>query len=956
MSLATRGLLATSFLTVIVLGPWLGVGVAEAQVADQTELVGHMLTRSAGNDVWGYSAPDGTEIAIMGTTTGTSFVDVTQPDRPFELAFFPGPGSVWRDIKTYGAFAYIVNETSGGLQIVSMENPREPVLVEPRTATFERCHNIYIDEAAAMLYAVGAPSNTMYVLDVSRPNAPSLKGSFRDFYIHDIYVRDGIGYAAAINRGDLATLDVSDPSDIRVLDTIQTPGNFTHNTWLSDDGRHCFTTDENGGGHLGIYNVEDPENIVYVGEFHHPSDRTAIVHNVTVHGDFAYVSWYTNGLQVVDVSDPANPVHAGFFDTYPGVGGGFQGAWGVYPFARSGLTYISDINSGLFIVDFTGQNAQVVATVIDGTSGQPVAGAQIHAGRGPVTTDASGRAELDLHPGPREIMVSAFAYESWVEIVDLAAREERELTVTLTREPTGAVRGVLTDLDTHRPLADVTVEIGGTPLVSVTTDEGAFEFTRVPAGEYVLRTAVDGYQAVAFAVDVRVDGQLDLELPALPSRFYDDAEEDRGWLLSTPEDDAISGQWERADPALVVAGPAQPTTDHSVRGSLAFITGAARPGDLESDHDVDGGRTTLRSPAFDIGGMVHPTLECALWFSNDLGSNPGKDAFLIDASNDGGATWVNLATVAESTDGWETRSFDLAAVFATPGDRVQVRFVAQDVAGGSLVEAAIDDVSLFEQRSVLSGHVLDLQTREPIDGARVEVLDPQVPLSGFEMTTDATGAFRSILLPGRHTVEVSAFGYEPASQTFDLAGGRDVSVELARRARGTIEGRLERAGSSRPVGGVTVILENTPLRTTSDAAGAFAFADVPEGSYRLRTEDDAYGADAVTVDVEAGETTDLRLTVQALLVTRLESSYPNPFLGETSLRFQLADPQRVAIRIVDGQGRLVRRVEDAAFEAGTHEVRWDGRDEDGRAVPAGLYFQIFESSDRTDTGKVLRLR
>jgi hypothetical protein len=54
---------------------------------------------------------------------------------------------------------------------------------------------------------------------------------------------------------------------------------------------------------------------------------------------------------VLDISDPSNPLDAGFFDTFPhNNNASFSGAWGTYPFLLSGLILISDINSGLYIV------------------------------------------------------------------------------------------------------------------------------------------------------------------------------------------------------------------------------------------------------------------------------------------------------------------------------------------------------------------------------------------------------------------------------------------------------------------------------------------------------------------------------------------------------------------------------------------------------------------------------
>jgi hypothetical protein len=70
-----------------------------------------------------------------------------------------------------------------------------------------------------------------------------------------------------------------------------------------------------------------------------------------VRGNRYYMSNYERGLTVLDITDPSDPVEVGFFDTYPvSDNAGFNGAWGVYPFLPSGNILVSDINSGLYII------------------------------------------------------------------------------------------------------------------------------------------------------------------------------------------------------------------------------------------------------------------------------------------------------------------------------------------------------------------------------------------------------------------------------------------------------------------------------------------------------------------------------------------------------------------------------------------------------------------------------
>jgi hypothetical protein len=112
-------------------------GEASAQGYYNVELLGRFShNREAYAAVWGYTAPDGTELAIIGSASGTSFIDATDPRRPVEVAFVDGPPSRWREMQTHSHYAYIVNETGGGMQIVDLVDPQLPVLVAEFDSTF----------------------------------------------------------------------------------------------------------------------------------------------------------------------------------------------------------------------------------------------------------------------------------------------------------------------------------------------------------------------------------------------------------------------------------------------------------------------------------------------------------------------------------------------------------------------------------------------------------------------------------------------------------------------------------------------------------------------------------------------------------------------------------------------------------------------------------------------------
>ena len=176
---------------------------------------------------------------------------------------------------------------------------------------------------------------------------------------------------------------------------------------------------------------------------------------------------------------------------------------------------------------------------------------------------------------------------------------------------------------------------------------------------------------------------------------YDfEAAGDQGWSVGAPND-ATTGQWVRQDP---VGTAAQPENDNTADpGAQCWFTGQGSVGGSVGENDVDGGSTTLVSPAFDLSGAQEATLRFAQWYSNDAGGAAGQDVFQVDLSDDNGASWVSAAVTGPSgagtSGGWQEIELDVDQFVALTG-AVRVRFIASDLGNGSIVEAAIDDVQI----------------------------------------------------------------------------------------------------------------------------------------------------------------------------------------------------------------------------------------------------------------------
>jgi hypothetical protein len=182
------------------------------------------------------------------------------------------------------------------------------------------------------------------------------------------------------------------------------------------------------------------------------------------------------------------------------------------------------------------------------------------------------------------------------------------------------------------------------------------------------------------------------------SYFEDILEQPSGWTVGAPDDNATQGAWTRVDPvgSWRSGNPAQSEDDHSPDGTICFVTGQGVPGQNPNYSDVDAGKTTLTSPAIDIRGSKNPKLVYWRWYTNNLAQFPAQDTWTVDISSDGGASWIPLESTTASNNSWVRMEFDLEAIIQRT-DAVRLRFTASDLGYDSLVEAAVDDVSIENQ-------------------------------------------------------------------------------------------------------------------------------------------------------------------------------------------------------------------------------------------------------------------
>ncbi len=192
---------------------------------------------------------------------------------------------------------------------------------------------------------------------------------------------------------------------------------------------------------------------------------------------------------------------------------------------------------------------------------------------------------------------------------------------------------------------------------------------------------------------------IDFEMPI--GGWFDDMEAWRGWVVGAPDDNATSGIWERVDPVGTeyLGHAIQMEDDHTGDpGSTCYVTGNGTVGGTAGENDVDGGKTTLLTPVFDLSDAISATISYWRWYSNSWGNNPDEDYWNVDVTSDGG-NWVSLENTLTTEASWTEHTFVLTDYVELTG-QTQVRFVASDEGGGTLVEAGVDDFLLTTVRVV----------------------------------------------------------------------------------------------------------------------------------------------------------------------------------------------------------------------------------------------------------------
>lgn len=311
------------------------------------------------SDCWGWTDAAGVDYALIGNSDHIAFVRASDGAVLDTVQLSnAGDGYYHRDMVTYRNYCYVVQEMYGkreGLVVIDMKYLPDSVhfvTAYDASGTLVRSHNLDVDTAAAFLYVesdefIGASGIEM--IDIADPENPNKVGFLQVPGTHDIHARNDTLWVAEGTTPAFSIYNVSDKGNPILMGRVVDPTfGYCHQIWPTDDGKFFVTTEETANKTVKVWDATNMSNITQRGNYLATNN---LAHNAHVKGNLVFISHYTSGVTVVDISDPDMPVEVAAYDTYqlndvPN----FFGCWGAFPYTANNYVYGSNFEGTLYIL------------------------------------------------------------------------------------------------------------------------------------------------------------------------------------------------------------------------------------------------------------------------------------------------------------------------------------------------------------------------------------------------------------------------------------------------------------------------------------------------------------------------------------------------------------------------------------------------------------------------------
>ncbi len=918
-------------------------------------------------------------------------IDIANPASPGLVATYnTGVGA--KDVVVDGDLAFVAVEVSG-LQIIDITNPAAPAFVGSyNTPGFAQ--SIAVDGNLAYVADFGSG---LQIIDITDPATPTLVGTFdTPGSAKGVAVNGDRAFVADYGAG-LQVIDISDPASPSLLETLAMPDIALG---VAVAGNFAFVADFTAGLKVVEFAVPAVPSLVS------RTGLTGRATSVAIAGDLAVVAVDWAGIDIVDISDPAAPVVIGNCNT-PGS-----------PFhvvVSGDLALVAAWEAGLQIIDISNpQNPRLAASI--GTSGNAarvaVAGDLAYVADGDLQvisiSDPLNPNHIGTFPSGSNIMGVAISGDLaivanlgvGIQVLDISDPSNPFLVSTYT--VVDLSQGVLVegDLVYATGYTSMLIISIANPAVPVLIGSHTVHGTDITiAGNLSFNAAFSSPYVV-----------IDVTDPANPTPHG---------LISLPGDKpvgvAVAGDlayvaMNDIDPWGGLTGELQVVRAFQADVTLELGEGRSLPID-DSSETIARVRLSSSQTAgvtWDIsadGGVLWQAIEPDnLWTRIDA---PGSDLVWRTTH-----AWTigNNPTVADMQIEWVTQNAIIDAVSDVPDDQGGRVYVDWSRSGYDFADETALPVAGYNLYRRLDNPVLAAEVRRAGSPGTADASawpSPDVPSYAYKGGTYITGstaeATPASIPPGTWVLMGSAYATQSDSYRFEATTEADSSATGSHDAVYLITAHTTTPSvwfSSALVSGHSVdniapaVPTNVSLAYFTGSGNLLAWDPAPETDFQYfhvyRDTDPSFApspANLVHSTIATGWTdpdhdTDgvfYRITTldhagnesgpaSAGTVTGAENpsappmfalhpNVPNPFNPSTLLRFDVpAGGGRITLAIYDVGGRLIDVLIDGVQPAGTGSIAWNGRDEVGRAVPAGVYLARLVGDGRLMITKMMLVR
>lgn len=270
-------------------------------------------------------------------------------------------------------------------------------------------------------------------------------------------------------------------------------------------------------------------------------------------------------------------------------------------------------------------------------------------------------------------------------------------------------------------------------------------------------------------------------------------------------------------------------------------------------------------------------------------------------------------------------------------------------------------VTHFITYAALVGNISGIVT----DNEGIPIAGVDVQLGTHSAQTSASGSYEFTNIPvGTYEQSFSKYGFYPFWQNLTLMSGQNLIVETVMyRAVGFLVGIVSDEDGNR-LQGVSAAIGD--MVAVSDDQGIFEFA-IPVGLYDLVISKPGYITQTLPgVEVLPDEFNQIPITLLTEVsaddtdipsITDLSlSNHPNPFLDQTRISFVLPKSGLTQLSIYNLKGQRVRLLTASNLSGGDHIVAWNGKDDNGKPLPSGIYLARLTQQGRTQTRKLMLIK